>query len=393
MVPASKPFAVLITTLVALGPLSTDLYLPSLPALATDFGRSEADAQLTLSVFLAGFGLAQLAYGPLSDRFGRRPVMLGALVIYFASSLACMFAPSLEVLVASRLVQSLGACAGPVIGRAIVRDVYGPHEAARVMAYMSGAMAVGPMLGPTLGGFLTVWFGWRANFAALSLFSALQLLAVILLLAETNEQRDPAATRLARIVVNYQHLASSARYLGFLASSSAAYSGLFAFISGSSFVLIGSYGMTPQAYGGAFGFVVTGYIVGAMVSGRHAVRLGPRRMVLMGASLAAAAGSLMLLLTLADLGGLWGLLLPMVGFTLATGLILPSAVAGALAPYPAMAGAASALMGFVQMSVAALVGVAVAHASLASALPMTLAIALCGWAALACWLVWVRRIA
>lgn len=392
MVAPSKVLALLVTTLVALGPLSTDLYLPSLPVLAREFGRDEAAVQLTLSVFLAGFGLAQLAYGPLSDRYGRRPVMLAALAIYLVASLACMLAPNIEALVAARLAQALGACAGPVIGRAIVRDLYGPHEAARVMAYISGAMAVAPMLGPLLGGFLTVWFGWRANFAALSLFSALQIVAVAWLLVETNAGRDPSAMVPARIAANYARLAASPRYLGYLACSTAAYAGLFSFISGSSFVLIDTYGMSPQAYGASFGLVVTGYIAGALVSGRHAVRLGPRRMLRAGASLAAAAGSLMVVLAAAGAGGVWGVLVPMAAFTLATGLVMPSAIAGALAPYPEMAGAASALMGFVQMSLAALVGIAVAAAHDGSAVPMAGAIALCGWAALASWLAWVRRV-
>lgn len=388
----SLTLAVLVTTLVALGPLSTDLYLPSLPALASEFRRDEAAVQLTLSVFLAGFGLAQLIYGPLSDRFGRRPMMLAGLIVYLIGSVACALAPGIEFLVAARLIQSLGACAGPVIGRAIVRDLYGPHDAARVMAYISGAMAVAPMLGPLLGGFLTVWFGWRANFAALAMFSALQLMAVAWLLRETNAQLDPTATRPARIAANYVLLAGSPRYLGFLLGSTAAYAGLFSFISGSAFVLIGTHGLSPQQYGAAFGGVVTGYIAGAMISGRHAVRLGPRRMVLMGAILASAAGSAMALLAAAGAGGVWAILVPMTGYTLAAGLILPSAIAGALAPYPGMAGSASALMGCVQMSLAALLGILVGHAHDGSALPMALSVAMCGWLALLAWFVWLRRI-
>src|SRR5574340_191554 len=180
--PHSSSLVVLLATLVALGPISTDLYLPALPALATYFGSDVSRVQLTLSVFLAGFAVAQIVYGPLSDRFGRRPVMLAGLTIYLLASVACAFAVSIDGLIAARFLQALGACAGPVLGRAIVRDVYGPVEAARVLAYISGAMAIAPMLGPMLGGWLTVLFGWRANFAALSIFSAAQLLATLAIL-------------------------------------------------------------------------------------------------------------------------------------------------------------------------------------------------------------------
>ncbi|MEW5888251.1 MAG: multidrug effflux MFS transporter [Pseudomonadota bacterium] len=393
MLKPSFGLALLLTTLVALGPISTDLYLPALPALAQFFATDVARVQLTLSVFLAGFAVAQLFYGPLSDRYGRRPVMLAGLAIYLAASLACMAAPSIDTLIAARFFQALGACAGPVLGRAIVRDVYGPLQAARVLAYISGAMAIAPMLGPVLGGWLTVWFGWRANFAALSLFSALQIAATFIMLGESNAHRDPAATQPRRIAGNFAMLLSSPLYLGFLLCFSASYAALFSFISGSSFVLIGLYGLSPQWYGASFGFVVTGYITGTMVSGRLTMKLGAKRLVFAGALLGMAAGSVMALLALAQVHGVWAILVPMFLCTLATGLVMPNAIAGALAPYARMAGAASALMGFVQMSVAATVGIIVGHSYDGTALPMALAIALCGWGVLVSYFALVRRAA
>jgi DHA1 family bicyclomycin/chloramphenicol resistance-like MFS transporter len=382
MLQPSFGLAILLTTLVALGPLSTDLYLPALPTLAQAFATDAARVQLTLSVFLAGFAVAQLFYGPLSDRYGRRPVMLFGLALYFVSSLACMLAPGIDTLILARFFQALGACAGPVLGRAIVRDVYGPVQAARVLAYISGAMAIAPMIGPLLGGWLTVWFGWRANFAALTLFSAVQVAATFMLLGESNAHRDPEATRPRRIAGNFGDLLSARLYLGYLLCFSFAYAALFSFISGSSFVLIELHGLSPQWYGASFGFVVTGYIAGTVASGRLTLKLGPPRMVLMGALLGTAAGTLMAVLALAGVHSVWAILLPMVVFMVATGLVMPNAIGGALAPYPKMAGAASALMGFVQMSLSALVGIAVGHAYAGTAIPMATAIALCGWAVL-----------
>jgi len=157
----------LLTALVALGPISTDLYLPSLPGLARDFGVAAADVQLTLSVFLIGLAVAQLIHGPLSDRFGRRPVLLTGLAIYVVASVACLLAPTIEVLIAVRFVQAVGACVGPVLARAIVRDVHGREGATRILAYMSAAMALAPAIGPIVGGFVEVWLGWRVNFLLL----------------------------------------------------------------------------------------------------------------------------------------------------------------------------------------------------------------------------------
>lgn len=268
--------------------------------------------------------------------------------------------------------------------------MYGPLQAARVLAYISGAMAIAPMIGPFIGSWLTVWFGWRANFAALALFSAVQAAVVFRLLGESNAHLDPLATRPRRMLGNFRELIAGRAYLGYLLCAAFGYAALFSFISGSSFVLIGIHGLSPQWFGASFGLVVTGYIVGTLLTGRHTLRLGTRRMVMMGALLGVAAGSLMAALALAGVSSVWAVLLPMFFYMVATGLVMPNAIGGALAPYPKMAGAASALMGFVQMSLAAAAGIAVGHAYDQSAVPMTAAIALCGWAVLASYFFLVR---
>ena len=390
MLPPSFGLALLLTTLVALGPLSTDLYLPALPGMTAAFATDVARVQLTLSVFLIGYAVAQLFYGPVSDRYGRRPAMLFGLVLYLLSSVACMLASSVDALIAARFFQALGACAGPVLGRTIVRDVYGPVQAVRVLAYISGAMAIAPMIGPFIGGWLTVWFGWRANFAALVLISAVQTVVVFRLLGESNAHKDPAATRPRRILGNFRMLLAGKTYLGYLLCVSFGYAVLFSFISGSSFVLVGLYGLSPQWFGASFGFVVTGYIVGTLLTARYTLKLGPGRMVGMGALFGIVPGTLMAALAIAEVHSVWAVLLPMFGCTVATGLVMPNATGAALAPYPKMAGSASALMGFVQMALAAAVGIAVGHAYDGTAIPMTGAIALCGWAVLASYFFFVR---
>jgi len=382
--------AVLITSLVALGPLSTDFYLPAMPAIALALNTDVAMTQLTLSVFLVGFGVGQLAYGPLSDRFGRRPVLLVGMVIYVLATIACALAPTIETLIGARFLQALGACAGPVLGRTIVRDIYGPQESARVLSYMSAAMALAPLVGPVLGGTLTVWFGWRSTFVFLTLFSAVQAVLVWRMLAETNQHRDPDAVRPGRMVGNFVILSRDRLYRGVLFCNGFAYGGMFAFISGSPFVFIGLYGFSPQAMGLAFSVMVSGFIVGTTVSGRFSRRVGAARLLYAGAVLGAIGGAVMLGLGLGGVTHPAGVMAPMWFVSCSIGLVMPNATAIGLAPYPKMAGSAASLMGFSQMGLAALAGIAVGQTFSDSVVPMALGVATGGFGCLISYLLWVR---
>lgn len=382
---ASSPaVTALLALLVALGPVSTDLYLPSLPGLVRDFGTDVAEVQLTLSVFLAGLAGGQLVYGPLSDRYGRRPVLLGGLAIYAVATVICALAPSMPVLIGARLLQAVGACAGPVVGRAVVRDVHGREGAARVLSYMSAAMALAPAVGPILGGFLEVWFGWQANFVALLVYGLAGLAGTLLLLPETHLAREEVSGQLPRILVNYGALARHPAFLGYALSVAFAYSGIFSFISGSSFVLVDVIGLPPDEYGFCFAAIVVGYIAGTITGARITRRLGISRMVLLGASVAVAGGLVLAGLAWfarplgldAGYAGAAAVVLPMMLFMTGVGLVMPNATAGAIGPFPQMAGTASALVGFMQMTMAALVGIVIGHIHDGTARPMTSAIAL-----------------
>lgn len=383
--PQSLGVVALLTLAVALGPLATDLYLPSLPAIGAHFGADVAATQLTLSVFLAGFAVSQLVYGALSDRFGRRPVMLAGFAIFLGASVLCALARSLETLVLARFLQALGVCAGPVLGRAVVRDVFGPGRAAKVLSYMAAAMALGPAIGPILGGLLEVWVGWRANFWALAAVALFLLLAMGLALPETNRHRDPTATHPARMLGNFATLLRHRSYLGYALIVACSYAGIFAFISGSSFLLIEVAGLSPEAYGFCFAAAVLGYMVGTLISGRFGQRLGQERTLAIGVALSLLSGLAGLALALAGANGVAAVVAPVGGYLVGCGLMLPNALAGALRHYPRMAGAASSLMGFLQMGIAALVGIAVGRLHDGSGVPMAGAIA---GAALAC-LLWL----
>ncbi len=379
----SAVIAVVLTLLTGFGPMSTDLYLPSLPALVTAFDSDIATVQLTLSVFLVGFAVAQLVYGPVSDRIGRRPAILAGVTIFTAASIACALATSIEMLILCRFLQALGACSGPVLGRAVVRDLYGPERSARILAYMSMAMALAPAIGPIIGGVLQQEFGWQATFWLLVGFGVLMLGSVLGLLGESNRHRDPLATSPARLVRNYASLLRHRRYIGYVAIVACSYSTIFTFISGSSFVLSGMLGLSPPAYGACFGIVCVGYICGTFGSGRLTLRMGINRMI--------AAGTLVMLAGAAAMAGLaatgvftvWAVVGPFFVVMIGVGLTFPNAIAGAIAPFPAMAGTASALMGFLQMTLAALVGIVIGHATGTDALPMALAALLTTLGALA----------
>ena len=382
--------AILLTTLVALGPLSTDFYLPSLPAMTRALDTDVAGTQLTLSVFLAGFAVGQLFYGPLSDRYGRRPLMLAGVGIFFLASVACALAPSIETLIAARFVQAIGACAGPVLGRTVVRDLYGPRDSARMLSYISAAMALAPLVGPVFGGWLSEAFSWRATFVVLILYSAGQWLATWRLLGESNRHPDPTATRPGRILANYRTLLGDAGYRGVLLCNGLAYAGLFAFISGAPFVFIDIFGFTPEAMGLAFGVMVSGFIAGTMSSGRLASWHGPDVILRIGVLCGSLGGGAMLALSLAGVAHPAAVMVPMWAVACGIGLIMPNATAIALAPWPGMTGAAASLMGFTQMGIAALFGAAVGHSMGATTLPVAVAIAAGMGGALLSYWIWVR---
>jgi DHA1 family bicyclomycin/chloramphenicol resistance-like MFS transporter len=386
--PESFVVTALLTALVALGPISTDLYLPSLPGMTQGLDADVSEIQLTLSLFLAGLALGQLLWGPVADRFGRRPVLIAGLSIYCAASIACVAAPSIGILIAGRFAQAFGAAVGPTICRAIVRDVHGRHGTGRIMSYLSAAVAVAPAIAPIFGGFVEVWLGWRANLASLAIYGSGALLATFLLLPETNPAPDPFATRATRIVANFGMFLGNRLYLGYLLAVAFSYSGIFCFISGSSFVLVDLVGLPPDLYGFCFGAIVIGYIAGSVTGGRLSRRVPPDRLIATGSSFMLAGAGILLAFAILMPPTVVTIVAPTAIFMVGTGLTMPNAYAGALIPFPRAAGAASSLVGFMQMGMAALVGIGIGHAYNETALPMAGAMALvASGASLAYWLI------
>jgi DHA1 family bicyclomycin/chloramphenicol resistance-like MFS transporter len=348
----------LLAGLIALGPLSTDLYLPALPAIAAAFSTDAAGVQWTLSGFLLVFAPSQLIYGPVADRFGRRPAMLWGLGLFLAGTAACAAAQSLPALVAARLLQAVGACAGPVVARAVVRDTVPAEHAPAVFATMAGLMSLAPAIGPILGGVVTALSGWRANFVLLALVALVLLWLVLRRLGETALVLDRDALSPVTLGRVYAGLARDRGFIGHAAVATASYTGLFCFISGSSHVIQTGLGYGPEVYGVVFAAAVVGYIAGSLFVRRASGRLPPRRMM--------QAGSLWCVVfgwsgpAALAVGGpsLATVALPLILYMLGFAVTQPNAQAGAISPFPLLAGRASALLGFLQWSIAALAGLA-----------------------------------
>jgi DHA1 family bicyclomycin/chloramphenicol resistance-like MFS transporter len=357
-----------------LQPLATDLYLPALPGIAAYFDVGVATVQWTLSIFVASFGTWQLVAGPLSDRYGRYPVVVTGALVYCAASLLAMAAPSIEVLVGARLLQAAGACSCLVGARGIVRDLRSPAEGARLLAASSTLMSFAPLVGPIAGAYLFVAFGWRATFAVLAAFSLLLAVSAATWLPETNRHRNPHALRLAPMLRTYLEVGRSPAFRAYALASSATYGGLFAFISGSSFVLMRVLGVSTVAFGASFATMVAGYLLGTLVCRWLVARAGLQQTVMAGAALQAAAGLAMVLLVVARVHVPASIVAPMFFYGMAHGMIQPPAQAGAMAPFPHSAGAATALMGFVMMVTASIVSIWIGASYDGTLLPLSLTI-------------------
>lgn len=278
----------LLSALVAFGPLSIDMYLPSLPAIAADLGASDAQVQRSISGFLVGFCVGMLFYGPLSDRFGRRPVLLAGIALYLFSSLACALADSAGQLVLLRVLQALGGGAASVLARAMVRDLYPLGEAARMLALMHMVTMLAPLAAPLLGGYLMLWAGWRALFVVLALFAGLCLLAVWRVAESHPPERRGGS--LAQAFLAYGRLLGDRRALGYVLCMGLAFAGMFAYISAAPFVFIEHFGVRAERFGWFFGLNILGVMLATWCSARLVRRHGPRPLLRAAACWAACPG-------------------------------------------------------------------------------------------------------
>lgn len=368
---------VVLSALMSFASIATDIYLPAFPTIQAALGGAPGDMELTLSSFLVGFGVGQLVWGPLGDRHGRRLPIAAGLVLFVVGSAGCALSTSVLALTAWRVLQALGASAGPVLARAMARDLYRGERAAQMLSTLIFLMMAAPLAGPLLGGQLLALGSWRILFWTMSGLGVLALFALSTL-PETlpPARRVPSAVRDA--LATYVVLAQNRRLMGVAVAGAFFYAGMYTFIAASPAVYIETFRVAPAHYGFLFGLNVLGMMVMNLVNARLVVRLGSARLLQVGTRVLAATGLVLAIDVAFGIGGLAGVVLPMFVFAAMNGLVVANSVAVALAEAPDRAGAASSLVGAMQY------GSGVVSASLVSwladgtALPMAGLIAVAG---------------
>jgi DHA1 family bicyclomycin/chloramphenicol resistance-like MFS transporter len=353
-----KPGLFVLVATTALAPVALNVYIPSLPGLRASLDIDYAAAQLTLTIYLAAFAVAQLIVGPLSDRYGRRPVLLSGIALFVLASLGCALATSFSQLIAMRILQAAGGCTGIALARAIVRDLHDRDEAASRLGYVTMAMVVAPMVAPGIGGFLDQIGGWRAGFFFVAAFGAVVFVMALAQMHETHHERDGAAgfAKLARNSIVLVRMPAFTGYALNVAFSTAAFH---AFLAGAPFIVTDIIGGTPVDYGLYFVFVSIGYMFGNFLTGRLTVRYGANRINVAGSLVSLAGLGFLVGVIMFEQLFLLTLFLPMAIASIGGGLIVPSGTTSAIDLRPDIAGAGAGLTGFLQVGAGALATFAV----------------------------------
>ena len=368
----------LLGVLSTFGPLSIDMYLPSFPTLAAKSGATPGQVQLTLSTFFLGIALGQLLYGPLSDHYGRKPLLMVGLSVYVMTNLLCMMSPRIDLLSGLRFLQALGGGAGTVIARAMVRDLYSRDLAARVLSLMMLVTALAPLVAPLVGGYLLYWSGWRAIFGLLAMLGLACLVAVARDLPESHAPAQRRRGALVQVMREYGVVLRHRQALGAILAGGMAFAGMFAYISGTRFVYMQLFGVAPELYGYWFGLNVVGLMLGASLNGKLVTRIGTQAMLSIGTSIAALAGLSLLAAAWTGFGGFLGIVVPLFVYVGSLNLISANAAAHALESFPNTAGTTSAVFGAVQFGLGALAGALVGQLHDGSTVPMAAVVAAAG---------------
>jgi MFS transporter, DHA1 family, multidrug resistance protein len=374
--------SLMLGSLTALGPLSIDMYLPSFQAIARDLAASPAQVQLTLAVFFVALGIGQAFYGPISDRFGRRRPLCFGLGLYVLASAGCASARSIEALVAWRFAQALGGCAGMVIARAVVRDRFDEREAARFFSLLILVTGLAPILAPSIGGQILVFFSWRAIFWALAGFALVGFITATFLLPESLPPERRTEGGMGTALYVYARLLRDRAFMRYALSGALVISGMFAYIFGSPFVFMQIYGVRPERFGWIFGFIAFGLISASQLNRVVLARVAGARILSHALMVTATAGVLLVTMAWTGAGGLAGLLGPLFVYIASLGFVLPNVMATALGPQGRNAGTASALLGTLQFGAGATVGMLLGALGDGTAVPMAGLIAACGLSAL-----------
>ena len=369
---------VVLTLLLGIQPVTTDLYLPALPMLARDLHTTVSAAQLTLSALIICFGFGQLICGPLADRFGRRPVLLVGLALYTTASVLSAAAPSIDWLILWRALQGTAMAAAVTCGRSIVRDLYAPHDGARVMSRALTGLGLIAMLSPLLGGVIVQWLSWHAALTVLALFGAATLGLVLWRFEETLPQRNPKATQIAPMLKNWVSVARHPTFQAWSALSALTYGGMFVTLAGSSFVFIDVLGASRVGFGAFLLSSSLAYTAGTIWCRRLLLARGLRGAVAVGGALSLAGGLSMAVLSLVGVHSVWAIVVPQWLYALGHGIHQPCGQAGAVGPFPEKAGTAASLSGFAMTLSAFAVGLWLGRNLDGTVYPLTLGVGVFG---------------
>lgn len=381
--PQSWHVLVILSALMGFASISTDLYLPAMPTMARAFDAGTGAVAWTVSGYLIGFSVGQLFWGPVGDRMGRRlPVAIG-LALFVLGSAGCALAGSIWWEIAFRIIQAIGASAGVVLGRAMVRDLYAGDRAAQMMSTLMTVMAIAPVLGPIVGGQILTLGGWRTIFWTL-VGVGLATLAALLTLPETLPAERRSGLPFGRVVAQYADLVRRRRLMGYIGAGGFFYGGMFAYIAGTPFAYITYYQVPAQLYGLLFGAGTLGIMITNLLNARLVVRFAGDRLLLGGSAVAALAAAVLAITAWTDWGGLWGLVIPLFVFVATTGFIVANSIAGALSDFPDRAGMVSALVGALQYGSGIVGSALVGVFADGTPWPMAWVIATAGLGALGC---------
>jgi DHA1 family bicyclomycin/chloramphenicol resistance-like MFS transporter len=383
----------LLMAMTAIGPLSLNILVPATPGLVATLNTDPATVQLTVSLYLLGLAVSQLALGPLSDRFGRRPVVIAGLLLTVITSFAALFASSITGLIVARAFQSFGASTGLVIGRAIIRDLYDRERAASMIGWVATMMVVAPMVSPLIGGLLDTAFGWETTFIFVGVYALLVLVWAWFKLPETRPDHVTGGG-IAYLANEARALLKSPAFNAYVLAATLGSATFFAFLGGSPHVTIGLMGESSASYGAWFIFTAFGYMMGNLVAAKFSPRLGVDTMIRMGLGFELIGAILTIAIVWQlPLGGPATIFLPQFLISFGNGVLLPNSIAGAVSVRPQAAGTASGLTGFAQMSVGALAAQVtswIASHSL-TAMPMSLTVLVIGLAAMIGFALLIRR--
>lgn len=364
----------ILALLMGIQPVTTDLYLPALPAIAEGFGATMEQAQYTLSALLLAFGISQLIWGPLSDRFGRKPILLAGLSLYTIAAVGAAWADSIQLLITWRILQGLAMGAVVMCGRALVRDLYNPLDGARVMSKGLTGLGVLACLSAPLGGFLASLFGAKGTLLALAVFSALSLLVVVLRFEESLPQKNLQALAPTDLVRNWWMILKNPVFLTYSALASVSYSVLFVFLASSSFVFIKIFGFTSAGYGLIMFGMSANYLIGTVLCRWLLTHMGMTRTLAIAGGLSLVGGTLMGVLALAKVHSFWAVLLPFYVVAVGHGIHQPCGQTGATVPFGKVAGTASAVNGFLMMLLAFITGAWLSKNYDGSVMPMAMGV-------------------